>query len=104
MFIAIKEDDPIPIDSTSCLNVERALAVQLEEKDEWVIHIGFSHHMIGDKSKFMSLEKYEGVVVKFGDDKAGIIRGRGSISLDGKHNTNDVLYVEGLNHNILSVG
>jgi hypothetical protein len=60
--------------------------------------------MICDNINFVSMEKYEGGVVIFGDDKASIISGRGSISLDGKHNTDDVLYVEGLKHNILSVG
>jgi len=42
--------------------------------------------------------------VKFGDKSAGRICGRGSISFDGKNNTNDVLYVEGLKHNLLSIG
>jgi hypothetical protein len=60
--------------------------------------------MIGDKSKFLSMEKYEGGVERFGDNKIGIIHGRGSYSLDGRHNTDDVLYVEGLKHNLLSVG
>lgn len=60
--------------------------------------------MIGDKRKIVSMEKYDGGIVRFGDDKACVICGRGSISFDGKHNTNDVLYVEGLKHNHLSVG
>jgi hypothetical protein len=50
------------------------------------------------------MENYEGGVVRFSDDKFSIIHGRGSISLDGKHNTDDVLYVKGLKHNLLSVG
>lgn len=33
-----------------------------------------------------------------------MIGGRGNISLDGKHNTDIVYYVEGLRHNLLSVG
>lgn len=104
VFISIKEDDPTPTDSFSCINVERALVAQVEKKDEWVIDSRCSHHMTGDKSKFVRLEKYEGGVVKFGDDKVGIICGRGSISLDGKDNIDDVLYVECLKHNLLSVG
>jgi hypothetical protein len=32
--------------------------------------------MTCDKSNFVSTEKYEGGVVIFGDDKAGIIHGR----------------------------
>jgi hypothetical protein len=104
VFISTKEDDPKPIDSTSSMNVEKSLVAQIEEKNEWVIDSGCSHHMIGDKRNFVSMENYEGGVVRFGDDKYGIIHGRGSISLDGKHNTNDFLYVEGLKHNLLSIG
>jgi hypothetical protein len=85
------------------MNVEKSLATQIEENDEWVINSGCSQHMTSDKSNFVSMEKYEGGV-RFGDDKASIIHGRGSIALDGKHNIDDVLYVEGLTHNILSVG
>jgi len=103
VFIAIKED-LVPIESASYVNVERALDAQVEEKDEWVIDSGCSHHMTGDKSKFISMERYEGGIVKFGDNSIGRICGRGSISLDGKNNTNDVLYVEGLKHNLLIVG
>jgi len=74
------------------------------EKDDWVIDSGCSNHMIGDKSKFIKLEKFDGGVVRFGGDEAAKICGKGSISFDGKHNTNDVLYVKGLKHNLLSVG
>jgi len=47
-----------------------------------VIDSGCSHHMIGDKNKFISLERYEGGIVKFGDNSVGRIRGRGFISFD----------------------
>lgn len=103
-FIPIKEDRSIPVDSTSCIIKEKALAAKVEEKDEWVIDSSCLHHMTGDKSKFMSMERYDGGIVRFGDDKAHVIYGKGSISFDGKHNTDGVLYVQGLKHNILSVG
>lgn len=48
--------------------------------------------------------KHDGGVVRYGDDRAGIILGRGSISLDGNHNIDYVLYVEGLKHNLLTAG
>lgn len=41
VFIVIKEDGPIPVDSTSCTIEEKALAAKVEEKDEWVIDSGF---------------------------------------------------------------
>lgn len=60
--------------------------------------------MTGGKRKFVSIERYDGRIVRFGDDKACVIHGEGSISFNGKHNIDDVLYVEGLKHNILSTG
>ncbi|GLJ49493.1 hypothetical protein SUGI_1048630 [Cryptomeria japonica] len=53
VFISIKEDGPIPIDSTSCYVEEKALVVRVEEKSVWVIDSGCSHHMTGDKRKFV---------------------------------------------------
>jgi len=50
------------------------------------------------------LEKYDGGLVRFGDNAVGKICGKRSISFDGKHNTDNVLYVKGLKHNLLSVG
>jgi hypothetical protein len=79
------------------------LDTYLEEKDEWVIENGCSHHTISDKRIFFTMKNYEDGVVRFGDDKANIIHSRGSISLDGQHNNNDFLYVEGLKRNVLSV-
>jgi len=76
VFIGIKEEDPVPTKSASCVNVESALASQVEEKDEWVIDSGCSHHMTGDKSKFVSLERYEVGIVKFGDNSTGRIHGK----------------------------
>lgn len=104
MFIAIKEDRPVPIYSTSCSIEEKSLVAKVEENDEWVIDNGCSHHMTSDKSIFLSMERYDGGKVRFGDDKVFVIHGRGSICFDGKDNNDDVLYVEGLKHNILSVG
>jgi hypothetical protein len=76
VFIAIKEEDPMPTDLASYINVEKSSAAQIEEKDESVIDIGCSHHMTGDKSKFLSMEKYDGGFLRFGDDKACIIHVR----------------------------
>lgn len=64
VFISIKEDDPITIDSTSFTNKKKALVAKVEEKDEWVIDSGCSHHMTGDKSKFVSVEWYDGGITK----------------------------------------
>lgn len=73
MFISIKEDDLVTIDPTSYIIQEKALAAKVVEKDEWFINSGCSHHMIGDKIKFVSMEKYDVGLVRFGDDKASIM-------------------------------
>jgi len=91
VLIAIKEEDPISSEFVNHKVVERALATQVEEKDDWVIDSGCSHHMTGDKNKFLDLERYEGGMVKFGDNFAGRIRGRGTISFDGKSKTGNYM-------------
>ncbi|GLJ45784.1 hypothetical protein SUGI_0963520 [Cryptomeria japonica] len=101
VFLAIKEDD---LTLEENVPEEKALATKIEEKDEWVIDSGCSHHMTIDKGKFPSLQEFDGGLVRFGDDKACMIKGKGTISLDGKNNTDNVYYVEGLKHNLLSVG
>lgn len=56
VVIVIKEDDWVNIDSTSCINEEKSLVTKVEEKDQWVIDSGCSHHMISNKSKCVSME------------------------------------------------
>ncbi|GLJ24591.1 hypothetical protein SUGI_0469960 [Cryptomeria japonica] len=51
VFYALKEDEPKP----AIKNEEKAMAAKVEDKDEWVIDSGCSHHMTGDKGKFVSL-------------------------------------------------
>lgn len=72
-------------------------------KKEWFIDSGCSKHMIGDKSKFKILEKYDGGSVRFGADQITQVVGIGSITFDGKHNTNNAYYVKGLHQNLFSV-
>lgn len=49
MFISIKEDILVLVDSTRCTIDEKYLATKVEEKDEWVIDSSCSHHITGDK-------------------------------------------------------
>jgi len=59
--------------------------------------------MTGDKSKFVSIIcKQEGDVT-YGDNNKGRILGRGSIGDKSILLIHDVLYVEGLKHNLLSI-
>jgi hypothetical protein len=75
-----------------------------KQKDPWYIDSGCSKHMTGDKDKFMSMSKRKTGNVTFGNDEPGKIKGKGMVSLsNGKGKSQDVLLVDGLKHNFLSV-
>ena len=60
--------------------------------------------MTGDKNKLFSynaLEKENNVT--FGNESSAIIKGKGSIFLKEKVKSVNVIYVDGLKHNLLSV-
>jgi hypothetical protein len=60
--------------------------------------------MTGDKSMFLSLSESKSGNVTFGNDAPGKIKGKGMVSLsNGKGKAQDVLLVDGLKHNLLSV-
>jgi len=70
---------------------------------QWYLDSGCSKHMTGDKSKFLSISfKKEGHVA-YGDNNKGKILGRGSIGDKDILVIHDVLCVEGLKHNLLSI-
>ena len=72
------------------------------QKNQWYIDNGFSKHMTGDKHKLHSynaLEKEKNV--SFGNDTPIVIKG--SIFLKEKVKAGNVMYVNGLKHNLLSV-
>jgi hypothetical protein len=60
--------------------------------------------MTGDKSKFLTLSERKSGNVTFGNDAPEKIKGKGMVSLsNGKGKSQDVLFVEGMKHNLLSV-
>jgi len=79
------------------------LSVQ-KQKNPWYIDSGCSKHMSGDKEKFISLPEHKSGNVTYGNDAPGRIRGKGMVSFkNGKGKAQDVLFVDGLKHNLLSV-
>ncbi|XP_068487013.1 uncharacterized protein [Phaseolus vulgaris] len=89
-FMAKKEDDS----SSETLK---------ESMQQWYLHSGCSKHMTGDKSKFLSISfKQEGHIT-YGDNNKGRILGSGSIGDKDILVIHDVLYVEVLKHNLLSI-
>ena len=59
--------------------------------------------MIGDRSLFKVFESKKGGNVTFGDGSKSQIKGKGTISLPRLPNITNVLYVEGLRINLLSI-
>ena len=59
--------------------------------------------MTGDKEKFSNLEVKDGGKVIFGGKQKGKIIGQGKVSEDSSCSVDDVLLVEGLNYNLLSI-
>ena len=64
---------------------------------------GCSRHMTGDESKFAFLTRRKGGYVAFGDNGKGRIIGHGSIGNNSSSLIENVLLVDGLKHNLLSI-
>ena len=82
---------------------ERALVSQVEKKSDWIIDSGCLHHMTGDMNKFVKFKNHDGGIVRVGNNAAYQSTRIGSITLDGKTNTDDVYFFDGLKHNLLNV-
>ena len=78
------------------------LVACVNKNDRCIIDSGCSHHMTGDKSKFITLNCYDRNSVRFGNDAPCLINGKGSIKLTDKILCDNAYYVEGLNYNLLS--
>ena len=97
-FVAIKEDE---LDRE--IREERALFSQVEKKSNWIIDSGCSHHMTSDMNKFVKFRSHDGGIVRVGNNATFHITWIGSITLDDKNNIDDVYFVDGLKHNLLSI-
>ena len=74
------------------------------QENQWYIDSGCSKHMTGDKEKLHSynaLEKEKNV--SFGNDTPTVIKGKGSVFLKETVKSGNVMYVDSLKHNLLSV-
>jgi hypothetical protein len=74
------------------------------KKDPWYIDNGCSKRMTVDKDRLISISKIKARNVTFGNNEPSKIKGKGMVSLsNGKGKAQDVLLVDGLKHNFLSV-
>nr|GEZ40134.1 integrase, catalytic region, zinc finger, CCHC-type, peptidase aspartic, catalytic [Tanacetum cinerariifolium] len=69
----------------------------------WYLDSGCSKHMTGDRSRLMNFMKNFIETVRFGNDHFGAIMGYGDYMI-GDSVISRVYYVEGLRHNLFSVG
>ncbi|KAM5579724.1 hypothetical protein ABKV19_009482, partial [Rosa sericea] len=86
----------------TCLVALTALADK--RRDFWYVDSGCSRHMTGDKTWFSSFEdECTTGSVTFGDGRKASILARGTVNTPGIPNLKNVLYVEGLTTNLISV-
>ena len=68
----------------------------------WYLDSGCSKHMTRDASKFVSITLKQERHVTYGNNNKGKILGTGTIGNQNNFLIHDVLYVEGLKHNLLA--
>ena len=70
---------------------------------QWYLDSGCSRHMTGDRKWLNNIEEMDGGTVTFGDSNKGKIKGIGEIVLDDDVLVKNILFVEGLHHNLISI-
>ena len=81
-----------------------ALLSWVENKYNWIIYSGCSHHMTSDMNKFVYFKGWDVGIVRVANNATCQVKGIGSITPDGKNKIDDVYFVDGLKHNLLSIG
>ncbi|GJV45894.1 retrovirus-related pol polyprotein from transposon TNT 1-94 [Tanacetum coccineum] len=84
--------------TVSCVTTTQVVQIVL-----WYLDSGCSKHMTGDRSRLMNFVKKFIGTVRFGNDHFGAIMGYGDYVI-GDSVISRVYYVEGLGHNLFSVG
>jgi hypothetical protein len=86
------------------LEIEECKRVlQDDHKVKWCVDSGCSKHMRGRKQIFDYLDERKEGSVTFGNDQSTRIVGRGSVCLNKDIMVENVLLVENMEHNLLSV-
>ncbi|XP_073225551.1 uncharacterized protein [Cicer arietinum] len=75
----------------------------INKRKPWYSDNGCSRHMTGDKHCFMSLEIKDGGSVTFGNNDKAQIKGTCIIGKNNSAKIENVQYVDGLKHNLLSI-
>src|SRR3954467_13720357 len=78
-------------------------AKKTKENMSWYLDSGCSRHMTGKRSMFQDLVLKSAGEVKFGGNQKGKIIGSGTICIGNSPFITNVLLVDGLAHNLLSI-
>ena len=70
---------------------------------KWFLDSGYSRHMTGNKSRFRNIRPKDGGVLKFAYGIKLKIIGVGNVDKNNFDLITDVMLVEGLTHNFLSI-
>jgi hypothetical protein len=86
-------------------NEECTLSLQAKHKKRgWYVDSGCSKHMKGDEDMFLTLRKERDGSIFFGNDDSSRIIGRGKVIIGNKDTkAENVLLVEDMKHNLVSV-
>jgi len=79
------------------------LQTSSRKPNQWYLDSGCSKHMTGNLAQFTDLKLKAERHVTFGDNNRGRILGRRNVGTKGSTLIENVLYVEGLKHNLLSI-
>ena len=79
------------------------IALKTRDTYVWYLDSGCSRHMSGDRSLFKTVEEYKCGTVTFGDGGKADIVGKGEIDIPGLPVLREVLFVDGLKANLLSI-
>ena len=104
-LVATVEDEKESSEAESCTDSETESEVCLkgsEKQKSWYLDSGFSQHMTGERSMFLTLTMKKGGSVRFGGNQTGKIIGTRTIG-NSSISINNVWLVDGLRHNLLSI-
>ena len=74
-----------------------------QKESKWYLNCGCPRHMIGNRSWFRNLRPKDGGFVKFANGIKSKIIGISNIGKNNSDLITDVMLVEGLTHNLLSI-
>ncbi|XP_022866024.1 uncharacterized protein LOC111385832 [Olea europaea var. sylvestris] len=79
------------------------VALKAQNSNMWYLDSACSRHMCGNKSLFTTLDECNGGMVTFGNGGSAPILGKGTVQMHDLPVISNVLYVDGLKSNLLSI-